>query len=334
MGRRLVAFAFLLVLACGARAQQPSSYAFDIPHWFADSFLDFRDEVADATREHKRLLVYFGQDGCPYCRQLMVVNFSQAPIVEKTRRDFVAIALNVWGDRETTWTDGRTMSEKALARALDVQFTPTLLFLDERGAIVARLDGYYPPQRFESVLDYVAQHLERTQSLGDYLRTHVKDRASDRLADEPFYLPAPYDLHARGDGKPLAVLFETPDCSPCDELHRDTLRRPAVEAQLGRFDVVRFGLGMPTPLVAPDGRATTAGAWARELDVAYTPSLILFDAHGKEVLRISAYLRAFHLASALEYVASGAYRGEPSFQRYIRERRERVRDAGGNAELW
>ena len=38
----------------------------------------------------RRLLVYFGQDGCPYCKKLMVTNFSQRSIVEKTRRNFVA----------------------------------------------------------------------------------------------------------------------------------------------------------------------------------------------------------------------------------------------------
>ena len=43
----------------------PSPYAIDIPPWFASTFLDFREDVADAAREGKRLLVYFGQDGCP-----------------------------------------------------------------------------------------------------------------------------------------------------------------------------------------------------------------------------------------------------------------------------
>ena len=85
--------------------------------------------------------------------------------MEKTRRHFVAIALNLWGDRETKWLDGRARTEKALARFLDVQFTPTLLFFDERGDVVARLNGYYPPHRFEAVLDYVAGKRERKETL-------------------------------------------------------------------------------------------------------------------------------------------------------------------------
>ncbi len=158
---------FVLALASGAgaaAAQGAAPQPIEIPPWFATTFLDFREDIADAAREHKRLLVYFGQDGCPYCAKLMGVNFAQRSIVETTRRHFVAIALDLWGDRETTWIDGRKMPEKELARQLRVQFTPTLLFFDEQGKVVARLDGYWPPQRFEAVLDYVAAQARATSS--------------------------------------------------------------------------------------------------------------------------------------------------------------------------
>jgi len=328
----------LLALACAlaapARAQGAAPHAIDIPRWFAASFLDFRDDVAEAARDGKRIMVYIGQDGCPYCTRLMTANFSRPSIVDKMRRDFVAVALDLWGDREVVWTDGRTMSEKALARALGVQFTPTLLFLDESGKVIVRLDGYYPPARFEAVLDYVAQRKEHVLPLADYLRRAGKEPASALMHDEPFFLPPPYDLARRRGGKPLAVVFETPDCAPCDELHREGFKRSEVRALVDRFDVVRFALGARTPVTTPDGRTMTAQAWARELDVAFTPSIVFFDAAGREVFRISAYLRPFHLASSLDYVASGAYRGEASFQRYIQDRAERLRSRGEKVELW
>ena len=61
---------------------------------------------------------------------------------------------------------------------------------------------------------------------------------------------------------------------------------------------------------------------------------MFFDRSGTEVFRIDAYLRPFHLASSLEYVASGAYRDEPSFQRFIQARTERLRAQGKNVDLW
>ena len=156
---------------------QPSPHAIDIPRWFTESFLDFREDVADAARAGKRLLVYIGQDGCPYCRKLMSVNFSQQIVVDKTRQHFVATALNLWGDRETTWLDGRSRSEKELARFLDVQFTPTLLFFDEvlrkDRPITDFLDGRYTflNERLARLYGLAPDQLQRTR-LAPHWSTH------------------------------------------------------------------------------------------------------------------------------------------------------------------
>jgi thioredoxin-related protein len=336
MCKWLAVFAVALTMGVSgpSHGQEAAPHAIDIPPWFATSFLDFREDVADAAKEHRRLLIYFGQDGCPYCKQLMVTNFSQRSIVDKTRKHFVAIALNMWGDREVTWLDGRVMSEKELARQLKVQFTPTMLFLDEKGRVVVRLNGYYPPQRFEAVLDYVAGRHERKKTLADYLGYAAREPASPRLHDEAFFMAPPHDLRRAPGSKPLAVIFETVDCSPCDELHREGFRRDEVKALLKEFDVARFSLGARTQLTTPAGKVTTAQMWARELGVAYTPTIVFFETTGAEVFRMDAYLRPFHLASSLDYVASGGYRVEPSFQRFIQARAERSRARGERVDLW
>jgi thioredoxin-related protein len=326
--------ALLGALAVPALAQERAPQPIEVPRWFSDSFLDLGEEIRDAARADKRLMLYFGQDGCPYCRKLMVTNFSQRTIVAKTRQRFVPVALDIWGAREVTWRDGRVLPEKEFARAMNVQFTPTLLFFDERGEVVARVNGYYPPQQFEAVLDYAAGAAAPGESLADYLRRAGKPAARARLASEPFFVRPPHDLARHPGGKPVLVLFETPGCTECDELHAEGFRRREVRALLGRFDVAQFALGAPTTLTTPDGRATTADAWARDLGVTYTPTLLFFDDVGAEVFRVDAYLRPFHLASSLDYVASGAYRGEPSFQRYLQTRAEHIRSTGGKVELW
>ena len=328
-----VVAATVLTAAIGARAQVASPYAIDIPRWFEETFLNFPEDVRDAARAGKRLMVYFGQDGCPYCRQLMQTNFSQKSIVDKTRKNFVAVALNVWGDREVTWLDGRTMPEKEFAQFLKVQFTPTLLFLDEKGRIVVRLNGYYPPHRFEAAIDYVAGKMEAKRDFGEYMRAAVKEPASASLHDESFFLRGPFDLSRRPGARPLAVLFETPYCAGCDELHRDAFARTELRALIARFDVARFALSERTRVVTPDGRRMNADQWARSLGIAYTPSIVFFES-GREVFRAETYLRYFHLASAFDYVASGAYRTEASFQRFIQGRAERLREHGERVDLW
>ena len=304
--------------------------------WFTETFLDFREDVADAAKDGRRLIVYFGQDGCPYCRQLMVTNFSQRAIVDKTRRHFVAIALNIWGDRETTWLDGRTRTEKALARHLDVQFTPTLLFLDEKGNIVARLNGYWPPHKFEAALDYVAGAAGEARAARRRISPASRRRpARASLADEPFFLPPPYDLARKPGSRPLAVVFETPYCAACDEMHRDTLRRPDVQAALRQFDVARFGLGARTDLTAPDGGKVKADAWARDLRVSYTPTIVLLRREAGARCSASTPTCARSMSPRHSSTSRAARTAsEPSFQRFVQARAERLRMKGEIVDLW
>jgi thioredoxin-related protein len=323
-------------VAASREAPDPSPHAIEIPGWFRETFLHIPEDVREAAAEGRRLLIYFGQDGCPYCRELMRVNFGQKHIVERTQRHFHAVAINIWGDREVTWTDGKARTEKALAAFLKVQFTPTLLFLDEKGAVALRLNGYYPPHRFETALEFAAPGPAREASFADYLRRRARAPASGVLHAQPYFLEPPYDLARarRAARKPLLVLFEQKQCGACDSLHAQGLRDAAVRKLLDRFVVVRLELFGAAPVTTPQGKQLTEEQWGRALGLSYTPSLVFFDAAGREALRMEAYLKPFHIASGLEYVAGGAYRSEPSFQRFIQERAKRIRAAGGRVELW
>lgn len=335
----------VLVFACAATAQaagkegsgfDPSPHAIDIPPWFRETFLDFREDLRDAAKAGRRLLVYFGQDGCPYCRELMRVNFADKRIADKTRAHFDAVAINIWGDREVVWTDGKHYTEKTLAALLKVQFTPSLLFFDEEGKVALRLNGYYPPHRFQAALDYVAGRHERKEPFAPFLQRHAREPASGKLHEQPFFLKPPHDFDRsrRAAAKPLAIVFEQKSCAACDEMHAYGFRRPATRALIAKFDVARLELFGEQDVVTPAGKRLREAEWARELNVAYTPTLLFFDARGREVFRVEAYLRPFHLASSFDYVASGAYRTQPNFQRFLQARAEKIRAAGGEVDLW
>jgi thioredoxin-related protein len=140
-----------LALACAALAARAQTA--EVPGWFTESFLEFPQDVREAARDGKRLMLYFWQDGCPYCKRFVETTLAERAIEERTRRHFVAVALNIYGAREVEWVDGRRMSEKSLAQALGVKATPTLVFLDEKGAVALRLVGYVPPERFAAALE-------------------------------------------------------------------------------------------------------------------------------------------------------------------------------------
>jgi len=313
--------------------QEAGQHAIEMPSWFKHSFLDIREDIKEAAHNGKRLIIFFHQNGCPYCKELVQVNFANRKIADKTRRHFDVIAINMWGDREVIWLDGKPRTEKAFAALLKVWFTPTLLFFDEQGNVVLRLNGYYPPHKFNAALDYVRLHLTHKVAFGDYLRK-VKDAAPDtgRFHDEPFFIQPPYDF--RRPTKPLLVFFEQRHCAGCDEMHATTLQAPETRTLLGHFEVARLHLFGRTPVVTPGGEHLSEEAWGRRLNVAYTPALVFFNRQGKEVFRIDAYLKTFHVQSALDYIASGAYRKQPSFQRFLQERADKLRARGVTVKIW
>ncbi|HEX8980038.1 MAG TPA: thioredoxin fold domain-containing protein [Parasulfuritortus sp.] len=329
-----------LSAACAADAA-PAKGAFlggvetEYPTWFKASFLDLRADVGEAKVAGKRVLLLFTQDNCPYCHLLVTRNLAQRDIEHTLRTRFDVIRINMWGDQEVTGLDGQRYTEKTFAAANKVQFTPTLLFLDENGEVVLRLNGYTPPARFKAALDWVANRDEHKQPFRDYVAGLEKTSAGDgKLMAEPYFKPLT-DLRRKGKpAKPLAVFFEQKDCPDCVTLHARVLADPEVRLQLARFDDVQLDMWSREPIVTPSGEKTTVRDWARQLDVKYAPSIVLFDASGHEVIRWESGFRVFHTAGMFDYVASGADKTEPSFQRYLSARAEKIRESGRDVNIW
>lgn len=336
----------LLIISAGAHAAEsaqagkkgtyygarPTEY----PAWFKNSFLDLREDINEAAGQKKRLMLVFSQDGCPYCNMLVERNFSQRDIVETMQKDFDVVLINMWGDREVTDVEGKKQTEKNFAAALKVQFTPTLVFFDESGKNILRLNGYLPPERFKGALDWVSGHKEKKISYRDYMAARESvSGASGPLIHEDFFMLKPRDLSRKGkQSKPLAVFFEQPDCPDCVTLHRRVLVDPELRSLIARFDNVQFDMWSNAPIITPDGRRTTVRDWAKKLGVQYAPGIVLFDSKGQEVIRWESSFRVFHTAGMFDYILSGQYIKEPSFQRYLAGRGDHIRESGRDINIW
>ena len=305
------------------------------PAWFKVSFLDLFEDVAEAASNNKRLMVYYYQDGCPYCSKLMEDNFGQRNIAEKTQQYFDVVSINLWGDKEVSVGDN-TYTEKEFAEALKVQYTPTLLFFDENNKVIFRANGYYPPEKFDALLEYIGKKQEAKISYQDYMAKVNPQPATGRLHNDINSIASSTDLTASNvtnKNKPLLVLFEQRKCNPCDELHLDILKRKESLELLSRFNVVVLDMWSNEMITTPLGEKMKVRDWAKKLDIKYAPSLLFFDNKGVEVFRTDAYLKAFHTQSVMDYVASSAYKKQSNFQRYIDERADHLRGQGIEVNL-
>lgn len=292
------------------------------PEWFKNSFLDLQEDLEEVIGNDKRaLIVYFGQKNCAYCEALMQVNFGkEVDIVEYTKRHFDIVAIDIWGDREVTDLNGNQLKEKEFAVREQANFTPSLIFYDQTGREILQLRGYYTPYKMRAALEYVVDGFYQTETLRDYMaRADPPAKESEaEMNPEEFFQHPPYILdrsHIPAQ-KPLAVFFEQRSCHACDILHTDPLSDDITRLLLEGFDVVQLDMWSETPVLTPDGEKLTAREWARQLGLFYAPSLLFFDEHGKEIIRISSVVRVYRLRGVLEYVLYKGYLEAPTFQRW------------------
>lgn len=307
----------------------------EYPAWFKESFLDFKEDVAEAAAAGKRLMVLFHQDGCPYCNALVERNLSQKDIEQTIRKHFDVVALNMWGDREVATIDGKSYKEKTFAAALKVQFTPTILFFNEQGKMILRLNGYLPPERFKVAINYIADKQEDKLSYQDYMAKHLPPGSSGEIYSEDFFLPKPYDLSRKpGKNKPFAIFFEQRDCPNCETLHKQILVDPELRKTIAGFDTVQLDMWSDTPIITAKGIRTTARQLAKQLDVKYAPTIVIFNERGDEVIRSEAFFKVFHTHGLFQYVASGSYAKQPSFQRYLSDLAHDIQATGKDVDIW
>jgi len=301
------------------------------PEWFKKSFLDLEEDIAEAKESGKRLMIFFYQDGCPYCKKLIQDNFGQRDIANKTKENFDVVSLNIWGDREVGFA-GKTSIEKDFAANLKVMYTPTLIFFNEEGKAVLRTNGYYHPAKFNAALDYVLHREDKKQSFRSYLSQTMPKKIQGKINKEVETVSLPYDFSALSK-KYRLVMFEQKQCKECDELHENVLTEKESQKQLAKLDVAVVDMWSEDKMIRPDGKNTTIKDWAKELNIQYAPSLVFFDLQGNEVFRSDGYLRAFHVQSVMEYVSSGAYKTQTNFQRYIDGRAHDLREQGIEVDI-
>lgn len=149
---------FLLSMICMLLATSAPAYEVgeEGPAWFKQSFLDIREDIGDAKKSGRKLMLYFYMDGCPYCARFLRETLALKDVTSRTRKYFDVVAIDLRGSREVTDLTGKAQPERDFAAAMDVKVTPTFLVFDESGGILLRLKGFQSPAQFNAAIDYIA----------------------------------------------------------------------------------------------------------------------------------------------------------------------------------
>lgn len=305
----------------------PLSSALSHPSWFKKSSGDLRDDLKSAIKSEKTgLILYFGQEHCPYCEQFIKKSLGLYDIERTVRENYDVIKIDIWSSEDIINIDGKEYTERDLATFYNTDFTPSVVFIDRAGTPIFRLRGYYSPYKFRAALKYIGEGFYINETFRAYLaRAEVGLFFLEKgLNERDFFMLPPYDLNTiiKKHKRPIMVSFEQGDCHACDLLHSSPLNKEETINELKKIDSVQLNMWSDTPVITPEGTKTTAIEWATKLNLFHSPTLIFFDADGKEIIRIDSVVKFYRLLNVLKYINQRGYLTEKNLQRWLLKQRK------------
>lgn len=302
----------------------------EVPEWFKESFLDISEDVSEADANNKHFMIFMDLEGCPYCTKMLNENFiAQNKTSEFIKKYFDVINIDVKGSREISWDKDTTLTEKALAEKLEIQYSPTILFFNKNKEVVVRVNGYRNKDDFKYILEFVQGKYYEQMSLTQYLEKITKETLYTFIENKMFK-----DLKDLSKIKtPLAVIFEDGSCTQCDYFHNRLLKDKDVLKEFKNFTIVRLNANSDEQIIDVDGNKTTAKEWVKKINLDYRPGILLYD-NKKLISTVDALLYPFHFKELLRYVGEKHYKKYPkSYLDYLRVRQSELLKQGININL-
>ena len=295
-----------------------------IPYWFKESFLEIELDLEEALEEEKLLMLYFHQEGCPYCKATIEKNFSNPTTKDFIQENFDVVEINIRGSRLITLPNGDVVDEKVFSKLMQIQYTPTILILDDNdlNEPLERMNGFRPLPVFQEALLVVSG---KDEELGFTLESEP------HLVKE-IYFSENFDLSTFTGEKPIAIFIEKRDCAICQQMHREAFASKENYKALNDWHVIQIDIDeADQEIILPNGISQKIGDFIEGRGVDFFPTIILYGlGETEETFRMDSYLTNYGVRSTLQYIESGDYKSQPSLQRWADKTRVARRAARGD----
>ncbi len=131
MHRFILAITFVLSALGGLSAAEVGDDGLHKQDWFSVTFRDLGEDLETANSDGKRLVMFFEQRGCIYCKEVHEKVLTDPEVSDFIKANYMVVQYNLYGDEEVVDFDGDDLTEKTAARKWGVMFTPTILFMPE-----------------------------------------------------------------------------------------------------------------------------------------------------------------------------------------------------------
>lgn len=120
-----------------------------------------------AAENDKKVLVYANARWCTYCKKMEKEVFTQEQVQQKTNKHFYTVWVDIESQDSLSFR-GQKLTQQQFARVMRVSGTPTFIFFDEEGEIIAGQPGFIPEDLYMQILDFVGTDAYLEQSFGEF----------------------------------------------------------------------------------------------------------------------------------------------------------------------
>jgi thioredoxin-related protein len=101
------------------------------------------------------LAVFFEQGGCHAC-DVLHGEVLREPVIVRQFGEFDSVQLDMWSDTPVVTPSGERTTARKWAAELGLFYAPSVLFFDEKGKELLRVDSVIGFYRMRNVLNYIA----------------------------------------------------------------------------------------------------------------------------------------------------------------------------------
>ena len=151
------------------------------------NWMSLEEAVAAQAKEPRKIMMDMYTTWCGPCRMLDKNTFQNKDVATYVNKNYYAVKFNAEGNTDVSFNNktysnpnfdaskkGRN-SQHQLAQYLRVQAYPTIVFLDEKGGVIAPIPGYRTPNDLEIFLKLFATDKYKEVITKEQFQQYQKD---------------------------------------------------------------------------------------------------------------------------------------------------------------
>lgn len=118
------------------------------------NWISLTEAQEKSSVDGKPLFIFVEAEWCGICKRMMNSVFPEPSVTELLTDNFHPVLIDL-DSRKTILFNGEVMTERNFARNMQVQQTPTTIFIDEAGDVLGSQPGFMDVDELKKLLHYL-----------------------------------------------------------------------------------------------------------------------------------------------------------------------------------